>query len=153
MAGIAYNPVFEHEDWIDNEDVVQAGGEKGFNKKFHAIEDEFDEVSKALSNVDVEIEKIQRLEFLHSHGPPELLAGAVSEEFSLGDYSRDGLPHGVERPYFIAIFPESGPTHVQHTILYREIPGNRVMATVQFFNPGTAAAKFSYSASTLSIQP
>jgi hypothetical protein len=45
MADITYSPDFKHEDWIDNEDVVQAGGEKGFNIKFHNIEKEFDKLA------------------------------------------------------------------------------------------------------------
>ncbi|MGW4895339.1 hypothetical protein ACWEQL_24170 [Kitasatospora sp. NPDC004240] len=36
-----YVPKFSHTDWIDNEDRVQAGGEKGINIRFHNLEDEF----------------------------------------------------------------------------------------------------------------
>ncbi|MFI9328833.1 hypothetical protein ACIGZJ_14945 [Kitasatospora sp. NPDC052868] len=36
-----YVPKFSHTDWIDNEDRVQAGGEKGINIRFHDLEDEF----------------------------------------------------------------------------------------------------------------
>jgi hypothetical protein len=37
-----YTPSFSHTDWIDNRDRVQAGGEDGFNARFHALEAEFD---------------------------------------------------------------------------------------------------------------
>lgn len=36
-----YVPKFSHSDWIDNEDRVQAGGENGFNIRFHKLEAEF----------------------------------------------------------------------------------------------------------------
>ncbi|MFF7534703.1 hypothetical protein ACIP6Q_27750 [Streptomyces bobili] len=36
-----YVPKFSHTDWIDNEDRVQAGGENGFNIRFHNLEAEF----------------------------------------------------------------------------------------------------------------
>lgn len=39
MADITYKRVFEHDDWIDNEDVVQAGGEKGFNTIPYTVRD------------------------------------------------------------------------------------------------------------------
>jgi hypothetical protein len=51
MASITYKRTFQHEDWIDNEDVVQAGGEKGFNVKFHAMEAEFDNISGVIAQI------------------------------------------------------------------------------------------------------
>ena len=45
MADISYIRSFSHVDWIDNEDVVQAGGENGFNKKFRELEAELDRIS------------------------------------------------------------------------------------------------------------
>jgi hypothetical protein len=51
MANITYNRAFTHVDWIDNEDVVQAGGEKGFNVEFHAIEAEFDKISAVVAQI------------------------------------------------------------------------------------------------------
>ena len=44
MANITYTRSFQHQDWIDNEDIVQAGGERGFNVEFHALEAEFDKI-------------------------------------------------------------------------------------------------------------
>ncbi|MFI6448378.1 hypothetical protein [Kitasatospora sp. NPDC050543] len=41
MAITPYTPKFSHTDWIDNEDRVQAGGENGFNIRFHNLETEF----------------------------------------------------------------------------------------------------------------
>lgn len=51
MANITYNRTYTHVDWIDNEDVVQADGEKGFNVQFHAIETEFDNISGVIAQI------------------------------------------------------------------------------------------------------
>src|SRR5439155_19538127 len=51
MADIRYQRTFQHVDWIDNQDAVQAGGEKGFNVKFHAMEAEFDTISGVIAQV------------------------------------------------------------------------------------------------------
>ncbi len=58
MANITYNRAFQHVDWIDNEDVVQAGGEKGFNTRFHAIEDEFDKLSSVFQQIKTALESL-----------------------------------------------------------------------------------------------
>jgi hypothetical protein len=51
MADISYKRTFQHVDWIDNADAVQAGGEKGFNVKFHAMEAEFDNISGVIDQL------------------------------------------------------------------------------------------------------
>lgn len=49
MTDIIYKRSFKHDDWIDNEDVVAAGGERGFNAKFHDLEAEFDSLSSIIA--------------------------------------------------------------------------------------------------------
>jgi hypothetical protein len=51
MASITFTRGFKHVDWVDNEDVVQAAGDQGFNTRFHDIEADFDKVSEALALV------------------------------------------------------------------------------------------------------
>src|SRR5439155_12411403 len=68
MATITYNRTFTHADWIDNEDVVQAGGEKGFNAKFHALETEFDNISGVITQISAGLGAFQ----------PVGVAGAVA---------------------------------------------------------------------------
>jgi hypothetical protein len=41
LGPIAYTPKFQHLDWVDNVDRVQAGGDHGFNLEFHNLEQEF----------------------------------------------------------------------------------------------------------------
>lgn len=47
-----YTRQFQHTDWIDFVDPVQAGGNNGFNERFHALEGEFDLISTAITSVD-----------------------------------------------------------------------------------------------------
>jgi hypothetical protein len=42
---VAYNRTYQHQDWIDGQDIVQAGSERGFNAEFHALEAEFDKIT------------------------------------------------------------------------------------------------------------
>jgi hypothetical protein len=41
MADITYSRTFQHADWVDNEDVVKAGGEKGFNHRAFPVAPEW----------------------------------------------------------------------------------------------------------------
>jgi hypothetical protein len=153
MADITYGRTFQHDDWIDNEDVVQAGGEKGFNKKFHDIEAEFDKIGAVVGTVNAEINRIQRLQFLSAEAGVNINPATASPEFPVEVYDRGTLPPNVEKAYFVVIFPTSGPTNVQHTLLYRAVPGNKIAVTVQFFNPGAAVARLNFRVLTLATQP
>lgn len=152
MADITYTPAFAHEDWIDNEDVVQASGDKGFNKKFHDIEDEFAALATVVGTVDTEVKKIQRLNFLTAQPTVTIPANGVSAEFPVEVYDRASMPQFVERVYFAVIFPISGPKHVQETFLYATAPGNRIAVTVIFSNPGATQASFSFRIMALATQ-
>jgi endosialidase-like protein len=52
MADITYKRGYEHQDWIDNEDIVQAGGERGFNAEFHGLEAEFDTIGGVVAQLN-----------------------------------------------------------------------------------------------------
>jgi hypothetical protein len=47
-----YTRHFQHKNWLDFIDPVQAGGDNGFNERFHALESEFDLIAAAISSVD-----------------------------------------------------------------------------------------------------
>jgi hypothetical protein len=49
---ISYTRTFSHTDWVDNVDRVQAGGDSGFNGRFHSLEAEFDTISGVVSQVN-----------------------------------------------------------------------------------------------------
>lgn len=48
---IGYTRTFAHREWIDNVDRVQAGGDNGFNVRFHGLEAEFDAISDAVGEI------------------------------------------------------------------------------------------------------
>src|SRR6516225_10414015 len=58
-APTGYTRHFQHQDWIDFVDPVQAGGNNGFNNRFHALESEFDLISAAISSADNAISGLQ----------------------------------------------------------------------------------------------
>ena len=49
---ITYTRSFQHQDWIDNTDRVQAGGSNGFNIRFHSLEAEFDQISQVVAELN-----------------------------------------------------------------------------------------------------
>src|SRR2546430_2771114 len=117
MADIVYNRNFSHDDWIDNEDVVQAGGERGLNQKFHGLEAEFDAISGTVGQLNTAIKRIQRLDFSLAQPPIVLAANTASAEFPVEIYDRAGLQPNVEKVYFAVIFPQAGATNIQQTFL------------------------------------
>lgn len=52
MANITYTRHFQHTDWQDNVDRVQAGGSTGFNQHFHDIEGDFDSLSQVVTQIN-----------------------------------------------------------------------------------------------------
>jgi hypothetical protein len=52
LANITYTRKFQHTDWQDNVDRVQAGGPTGFNQHFHDIEGDFDAISQVVSQIN-----------------------------------------------------------------------------------------------------
>jgi len=58
MATINYTPGFQHQDWIDNVDRVQAGSTNGFNARFHALEAEFQRLSTVLAQVGAALDAL-----------------------------------------------------------------------------------------------
>jgi hypothetical protein len=51
MTELSYRPAFDHLDWIDRVDQVQAGGPNGFNVRFHAIERDLAEASTVVGQI------------------------------------------------------------------------------------------------------
>jgi hypothetical protein len=49
---VAYNRTYQHQDWIDGQDIVQAGRERGFNAEFHALEAEFDKITPVVTELN-----------------------------------------------------------------------------------------------------
>jgi hypothetical protein len=153
MADITYTRTFSHNDWIDNKDVVQAGGEGGFNQKFHGLEAEFDKISAAFTQANTNIDNIQRVSFLQANPPITLAANTASSEFQVELYDRTNLPANVEKVYFPIIVFAAGSTRVFHTVIYRQAPANKIAVSIQFFNADPATpSQFAFRVLNLATQ-
>jgi hypothetical protein len=145
MPDIAYTRTYAHSDWIDNEDVVQAGGEKGFNQEFHSVEGELDAISATFATTKTIVNNIQRLNFLLAQPPVTVPANSASAEIPVEQYDRSILPDNVEKVYFPVIFTVAGSTRVYHTLIYRQIAPTRISVSIQFFNSDPATpAQFAF---------
>ena len=49
---LSFSRTFQHEDWVDNLDRVQAAGENGFNQRFHTLEADLDAMSDVVEEVE-----------------------------------------------------------------------------------------------------
>ncbi len=143
MADISYTPQFKHIDWIDGKSIVQATGDNGFNTRFHACEDEFTAISTTIGLVDTAIKSVQQLLFLSAQSNISVNPGSSSGEFDIETYDKAALPDGIDKLYFCVIIPVTG-LNILHNFLYHTVPGNRVRATIVFYNPTAAAVSFGY---------
>jgi len=145
MADISFKRNFKHEDWIDNEDVVQADGARGFNVKFHSLEDDLDLISATFAVADAEVKKIQRLSFIVAQAGINVPANSASAEFDVEIYDRSALPANIERVYFAVILPTGpGVLNILHSFLYRPLPANKIKVTISFQNPTGNAVSFAF---------
>jgi hypothetical protein len=155
MANVVnYQRHFQHDDWVDNEDVVQADGERGFNPKFHALETEFDNVAAAFGQANTAFSGILRLAV---GAPPNQLmltaAGSPGASSGLIDIGQPYPKSAIEQVFFPAIEFTGASANIQYVILYTSLPGNQRQAHVQFFNMSATPATFTFSISTLATQP
>lgn len=141
MADITYTRTYSHNDWIDNEDVVQAGGERGFNQEFHSIEGELDNISASFGATNTAIQNIQRVNFVLAQPTITLAANTATTEFPIETYDRTNFPANVEKVYFPIIVSVAGSTRIFHTVLYRQVAATKIAVSIQFFNgdPATPA--------------
>lgn len=144
MANINYARTFQHEDWIDNEDVVQAGGEKGFNKKFHDIEAEFNTLAGVITEIASAINQIQRLRPVKALAAQTLAPGAVSPEFEIEQYALAEVPSNTQKIYFTSysFVPPNVIGQVETFTLYRPGPNDTVRVLMVFRNVGAAGVTF-----------
>jgi hypothetical protein len=75
MADIHFTPVFHHDHWADNIDLVQADGPRGFNVRFDAIEGDLKNLSTVVGAVDAELDRLSPTGVQHLNLPPSLVPG------------------------------------------------------------------------------
>lgn len=128
MADIIYTRDFTHDDWIDNEDVVQAGGEKGFNAKFHEIEVEFDNLSAVVRQIVTELQKVKQLTLIKAFTIRTLAHGATHQE-TIDDYANDEVSPDTRKVYFPTIVQADplDPKPTSHFFNYKVSPTRTVV--------------------------
>lgn len=152
MPDISYTPTFQHEDWIDNEDVVQAGGEKGFNKTFHTIEDELAKIATAIAQLATAINQIQRLRSVRALPAQTLQPGTSSpQDIEIDQYALSEVAENTQKVYFtnFTFVPPAALGQVETYTHYRSAGPNLTRVTMVFKNTGTTPATFTTQVFTL----
>jgi hypothetical protein len=143
MAEISYQRTFEHQDWIDNEDVVQAEGENGFNVRFHALENELDRIGETIGQVAEVVERGLGARPVITLAI-QLGANEVSDPEEIDLYDNADYPGGARRLYQVVIEP-FGSFHGQasHHFLYSSAAADQTQVRIWFKNERSEVARFS----------
>ena len=88
MANITYTRSVSFNDYVDGQTIVSAGGNDGFNVRFHALEKEFDTISSVVGQVNAAINALgvapapapTKLVRRLTRSQPPLPAGRISWE-------------------------------------------------------------------------
>jgi hypothetical protein len=132
MANITYARTFHHDDWIDNEDVVQAGGEKGFNKKFHDLETEFDAIGTVVGQINTTLQKgltVQPVITLSKQLTPLQITDPDDVEL----YNNADFPGGAKKLYQVSIEPAPGAHgQVSYNLIYAPVAGEKTKVSIWF---------------------
>lgn len=104
MPNITYTPTFHHNQWVDNVDRVQAGGDNGFNVRFNTIEADLQRVGQVVQTINTALSSLgQVVSAPVTIGlTPVLLPFGANPPWSAISWSRvsGGVPLGtfVEKP-------------------------------------------------------
>lgn len=132
-APTGYTRHFQHQDWIDFVDPVQAGGNNGFNQRFHALESEFDLISVAITSVDTAVTNLQS-------APPAI---GLTVALSLSDGASIPVPAGFQAsetqffafPKLYDVSLNSGLTEAGFRV-FADTTGKVTAATIPVGSPG-----------------
>jgi len=84
VGTIHYTPGFSPAGFVDEVDVIRAGGPNGFNARFHAIEDDLAQFSTVVATIDAALVAIATGPTEHSVWlPPALLPTAGGQPWQL----------------------------------------------------------------------
>ncbi len=72
---VSFTRGFQHTDWVDNVDRVQAGGDGGFNKRFHDIEADFESVRDVVDAIS------RALDSLSAAPPAQQAVASIAPTF------------------------------------------------------------------------
>lgn len=131
MANITYARTFRHDDWIDNEDVVQAGGEKGFNKKFHDVEAEFDKIAAVVGQINAALQKGISLQPIATLSE-QLNANQITDPKDIDLYNNADFPGGTKKLYQVSVEPAPGAHgQVSYNLIYTS-QGDKTKVSIWF---------------------
>lgn len=152
---IEYNPAFEHRNWLDNEDIVQAGGENGMNKRFIDLRTDLDAISATFTTANQEVDdlatRIDEVEALAGQGLQSELIITHSQQvpgeqstapLDVETYNNADIPNGLKKIYHVGISPLGTHGQVSAHFIYEADGPDQTRVTVWFKNEQTATARF-----------
>jgi hypothetical protein len=157
---IGFTRAFTHTDWVDNVDRVEAGGDNGFNARFHSLERDLDSVSGTFVDVEGALNTLETPPAAHtsfsSFAPAFVATAQAAWSFRDGFAEKPGtattangqapiqLPHGQTITTFRATGQNSSASGVLRIGLYRRPltnPGFQLIVRLQpTENPFNASA-------------
>lgn len=150
MANITYARTFKHDDWIDNEDVVQAGGEKGFNKKFHDMEAEFDKLAVVVGQINTALQTGLSLQAVITLSK-QLNPNQITDPEDIDVYNNADFPAGVKKVYQVSIEPAPGAHgQVSYNLIYAPAPGEKTKVSIWFKEEKNVLTRFTARVFSLS---
>ncbi len=142
MANITYTRAFRHDDWIDNEDVVQAGGEKGFNKKFHDLEVEFDALGAVVGQINTALQQGLTIQSIISLSK-QLTPNQITDPEDIDLYNNADFPAGTKKIYQVSIEPVPGAHgQVSYNLIYAPAAGDKTKVSIWFKEEKNTLTRF-----------
>jgi hypothetical protein len=93
MTTIHYGPQFQHTDWLDNVSRVKAGGEDGFNRRFHGLEEEFATISSVVDAINTRLQQLST-----QPAPTEVKTSVTPVTTALGNQGWSHIMGGATKP-------------------------------------------------------
>ena len=132
MANITYTPGFRFDPWVDNQDVVSAEGERGFNKKFRDLIVEFDTIAGVIGQINTALQQGLTINSVFSVSK-QLTANQVSDPEEIDIYNKADFPGDTKKLYQVSIEPAPGfHGQVSYNLIYADIGGNRTRVSIWF---------------------
>ena len=126
MASFSYARSFSHTPWRNHEDVVDAEGDNGFNRRFQDLEAEFDTIGTTIGAIGTEVDKLHAGLSVPSRQQPvavitrNLGPNEVSDPEPLDTYDNAGFPDSRPKLYTVRLVRLAAAPHgqVSHHFIY-----------------------------------
>lgn len=153
MAEISYKREFEHKPWVDNQDIVAAEGENGFNVRFQALEAELDKIAAVFDDVGGALREglgVRQVAAIFKI----VAADEVTEPEEVEVYDDADFPEGVRKIYQVAI-ETVGAFHGQVSthFIYQPAGAGQTRVSVWFKNERNQGTRFNARIYALNSPP